>query len=164
MADKLGERGYHDSGVHGELEAEAREIERLVEGLGNDRLLAKFLAVLAAEEEYIEARAGQGRCSHSTGALEDFAAAVAAARLPQATRVELDTHAGRYRRALRALRATTEEIRAVKKEYLRSVQAIDPLLEKLYVGSLERVAAKRRAIERSTRRLSLPVLVVGASC
>ena len=58
----------------------------------------------------------------------------------------------------------TDEIRTIKKEYLRSVQIIDPLLEKLYVGSLERVAAKRRAIERSTRLLSLPVIASAASC
>ena len=161
MADKLGERGYHDSGVHGAIEGAVLELERLVGGLGNDRLLAKFLSVKTAEEEYIEAREDKDALEFA-GALGEFTTAVAAARLPQPTRVELDTNAGRYRRFVERYVQMSEEIRAVKKVYLRSVQTIDPLLEKLYIGSLERVAAKRRAIERSTRLLSLPVIVVGA--
>ena len=142
------------------MEDGVAEMARLVGGLGNDRLLAKLLAVAAAEEEYVEATRDKDALAF-TEAFRDFTAAVAAARLPQAVRGEIDGHAGRYRGLFERYVRMTEEIRTIRKGYLRSVQAIDPLLEKLYVDSLDRVAAKRRAIERSTRLLSLPVLAVG---
>ena len=81
--------------------------------------------------------------------------------MPQAARAEITMHAERYLGFFERYVRMTDEIRTIRKEYLRSVQIIDPLLEKLYIGSLERVAAKRRAIERSTRLLSLPVIAVG---
>ena len=88
MADKLGERGYHDSGAHEAMEAALREMERLVEGLGSDRLRAKLMAVKVAEEEYVEASRDKDALAFAA-AFKDFTAAVAAARLPQAVRAEI---------------------------------------------------------------------------
>ena len=102
MADKLGERGYHDSGAHEEMEAALREVERLVAGLGSDRLLAKILAVKIAEEEYVEATRDKDALAF-TAAFRDFTAAVAAARLPHDVRAELSTHVGALPRSLRAI-------------------------------------------------------------
>jgi PAS domain S-box-containing protein len=160
LADKLGERGYRDVGVHGGMRAEALAMERLVKAHGSDRLLLGLHAVRRAEKYFVD-RESDADILALDAALRDFNAAVAAARLPAEIRAEIRTAAERYVGLFRRYAQATEEIRTVKKEYLRSVQAIDPLLEQLYVGSLERVAAKRRAIERSTRLLSLPVFAVG---
>ncbi len=142
------------------MDAEARGLERLIEGLGNDRLLAMIRTVIIAEEEFLE-RERDADALRFTAALGDFSAGIRGARLPNEILVEINERAGRYGSFFGQYVRTTEELRAIKKEYLRAVQTVDPLLEKLYVGSLERVAAKRRAIERSARRLSLPVIAVG---
>jgi len=161
LVKKFGVRGYSDSGAHGGMDVEVGEIKRLVEGLRNDALLARILAVIVAEKKYVE-RLRDKDVLAFTGALRDFNDAVAGAVLSDALRIELDKRAERYRRFFEQYVQLTEDVRVIKKQYLRSVQAIDPLLERLYVGSLDRVAAKRRAIEKSTRLLSLPIIVVGA--
>lgn len=160
LVEKFGERGYFDSGVHGEMDARARELEKLVARLGNDSLLAKIRAVIHAEEEYIERERDKDVLGF-TETLRDFNAAVATAHIPNATRVELDECAARYRRFFEQYVRATEEARSIKRVYLKDVQAVDPLLERLYVDSLDRVTAKRRAIEASARLLSLPVIIVG---
>jgi PAS domain S-box-containing protein len=160
MVDRLRERGFLEVGVHGALRAEAHEIEQAARGLHSDALLARILAVRRAEKDYVE-RVRDADTAAFGEALREFDAAVAAAGLPGAARAALRARGERYGRLFERYVALTEEIRTVKKGYLRSVQTIEPLLEELYVGARDRVAAKRRAIERSNRLLSLPVLLGG---
>ncbi len=160
LADKFGERGFLDTGIHGSMRSEALEIEKLVRENGSDRLLVGLLVVRRAEKNFVE-REQDADVASLEAALEEFTAAAAAARLPAEARASIQARAARYLGLFLRYVQATEEIRTIKREYLRAVQAVDPLLEQLYVGSLNRVAEKQRAIERSTRRLSLPVIVAG---
>jgi PAS domain S-box-containing protein len=161
LVEKLRARGYLDSGDYGALRAEALAMERLVAGLRSDALLARLLAVRRAEKNFIE-RTQDADAVAVRAALEDFRAALDAARPPAAVMADLRARAERYRGHFERYVRGTEEIRVTKKGYLRSVQAIDPVLETLYVASLDRVAAKRRSLERSSRLLGLPVIAFGA--
>ncbi len=158
LVDKYGERGLFDMGVHGRMRTEALEMERLVREHGNDRLLVGLMKVRRAEKSFLE-REQDADALALESALGEFTAA--AARLPGETLAGIRSGAERYLGFFRSYVRMTEEIRIVKKAYLRSVQAVDPMLERLYVDSLNRVTAKRRAIEASTRRLSLPVIAAG---
>jgi PAS domain S-box-containing protein len=160
LAAKVGARGQHDTGVHGYMETAVQALKRRLDELGSDRLLATSLAVVNAEKAYLDATRDSDVQAFAE-ALKAFDDAVAAARLTPALRDELRANAGRILALFERYVRMTEDIRAIKKECLRSVQAAEPLLENLYVASLARVAEKRRAIGRSTRLLSLPVLVVG---
>jgi PAS domain S-box-containing protein len=160
LVDRLGERGSLDSGVYGEIQAEARALERLVRRHGSQALLARLLEARVAEKTYVERTRDTDVAAHAQ-ALAAFDAAAAAADLPAGARRELAQASARYRDLVARYVQATEEIRSVRSAYLRAVQSVEPLLENLYLASVDRVAAKRRAVERSTRMLSLPVIVAG---
>jgi PAS domain S-box-containing protein len=160
LVERIGERGYLDTGVYGAMRAAAHEMEELVRGAGGDALLARLLEVRRGEKDFIE-RTRDADVTAVREAVGRLVAAAGASALPAASRARLRECAASYLALFERYARMTDEIRTVKQGYLRSVQAIDPLLEQLYAGFLERVLEKQRAIERRTRLLSLPLIVVG---
>jgi PAS domain S-box-containing protein len=160
LVEKFAERGYFDSGAHVVMDARMQELETRVETLGDAALLAQLRAVIIDEEEYIEGERDKDALGFAA-AYRDFTVALATTRATPAAREAIGRSAERYRQLFEQYVRATEEARTIKRAYLKEVQAVDPLLERLYIDALARVAAKHRAIERSTRLLGLPVIVAG---
>ncbi|HEY5998813.1 MAG TPA: PAS domain S-box protein [bacterium] len=162
LADKLRERDAAEGGVYAALQAESRGLEQQARRIGGAPVLSALLALRRAEMDYLD-RGLDTDAAAVRLALARLTTEVAAPPGPVAARQRVRYCAGCYLELFERYVRATEELRDVRKEYLRAVQTIEEPLEKLYVGSLARVGAKRGAIERSTRLLGLPVLGVGVA-
>jgi PAS domain S-box-containing protein len=158
LAEKHGERGSPDAGIYKGMRVEAQAMEKIARESGADPLLLALLTARRAERYYVE-RERLPDARTVAKAVQAFTAA--AESLPERPRRKIAERADRYLERFGQYVRATEAIAALHKDHQRSVETIDPLLESLRASSLQRVAARRRAIERSTRLLGLPVVVGG---
>ncbi len=160
FVDAYGRRGYYESGIEGGLIAEARAMEDLLKSSGDDLLRADLLAVRRAEKNFIE-RSRDRDVSLAREGLDRLRSHVAAAALNEDLKKRVLVRAAAYGVLFGQYVVATEDIRNIKRDYLKAVQAVDPLLEKLYVLSLDRLRTSRNTMEGNIRRADYIVLATG---
>ncbi len=160
LADKYEARGYADTGLEGTMRAAALEIEGMIRRQKNDLLLADLLALRTKEKDFLE-RSNDTDVLMFQEAMERFKTDISASGLSSGLKETIKKKADAFNSLFIKYVQATEDIRQVKKSYLHSIQTVDPMLEKLYVHSLERVKAARNKMGTIIRIFDLPVLVAG---
>ena len=132
MVDKYGTLGSYNSGLEHAFRDTAHEMEKLLERHKSDRLVADLLSMRRREKDFIERNRDSDVALFHEAAVR-FRTDVAQSGLPPGLKGELGKLADTYRSGFEEYVKTTEEIRTIKSGYLKSVQVIEPTLEKLYV-------------------------------
>ncbi len=152
MVEKYGTLGSMNSGIEGAIRDNAHKMEAILKQQGNNLLFADLLQMRRREKDFIM----QNRdvdASEFRKAEDLFEADLSASDTPAERKEELLNLSGTYRSLFEQYVKTFEGIRMDKKEFLKSAQIIEPIFEKLYIGSLTRVASAREDIEKTERML-----------
>jgi diguanylate cyclase (GGDEF)-like protein/PAS domain S-box-containing protein len=155
MVEKYGMLGSMNSGIEGEMRDRAHELEAILKQQGSNILFTDLLSMRRREKDFIM-RNRDVDASEFRKAAELFDADLTASGTSVEKKEELRNLNNTYRLLFERYVQTFEGIRTDKKEFLKSVQVIEPKLEKLYTASLARVASAKEDIEK-TERLLWPV-------
>jgi signal transduction histidine kinase len=132
VVDKYGTIGSYSSGLEGAFRDTAHEMEALLERHGNDRLMADLLSMRRREKDFIMRNRDLDDAEFDRDAAR-FVSDVAASGLSPQLKKRLGKLAGEYRSLFAEYARVIEEIRSAKSDYLKSVQLVEPTLEKLHI-------------------------------
>lgn len=152
MVEKYGMLGSMNSGIEGEMRNKAHELEPLLKQQGNNLLFTDLLSMRRREKDFIM-RNRDVDASEFRKAAELFDTDLTTSSTPAERKEELRNLNSAYRMLFEQYVQAFEGIRTDKKEFLKSVQVIEPKLERLYGASLARVASAKESIEKTERIL-----------
>ncbi len=160
MIEKYGTLGFLDTGLEGAMRAKAHEIENRLNRQRNDLLFSDHLMMRRREKDFIAGNRDIDIAEFRKAAAR-FKIDLAASGAPAGWKEKLGDLTHAYRTLFEQYVRTFEEIRASKKGVLQAVQTIEPVLEKLYSGSLDKVAVARERMKRTEAALrSIKIVIV----
>ncbi|MBI5205662.1 MAG: EAL domain-containing protein [Nitrospirae bacterium] len=133
MVERYGVLGFRDTGLEGVMRGKAHDIGKL---LKQDYLLLHDLLEMRRREKDFIMRIRDIDAAEFRKASDRFTADLAGygERKEDIRQLILE-----YRSSFEKYVFTIEEIREIRKSFLKSVQAIEPVLDQLYIGSFARV-------------------------
>lgn len=147
VVELYGQLGHAENGLEGTVRRDARRIESLLASTPHgERLMVDLLMLRRLEKNYFTDRRGGDADGFAAGIVR-FDAAIAAADPSAVPQKQLHALADAYHRSFSSYVTIEAQIDAEKAGYIAAAHAVEPLIEELYYGTAEDVAATRRHLE-----------------
>jgi PAS domain S-box-containing protein len=158
VVQMYGKIGTDKSGIESSFRATADKMENILRRQNNSALLLKLLALRNSEKDFIiqNLDINLSRIQQSADLLRD---GIGASTLPTDQKKELISSLSGYMNLVRQYANIMNDIEIAREEYLKSLQSVEPKLERLYSISIGNTYRTRTGIQNSEQRIIITILV-----
>ncbi len=150
--------GAEHFGIEGEIRDTALKIEGLLRLEQDTVLLAALFSLRSREKDYFlqDLDAHLAAVTEAAGALKKK---IAAGALDERRKTVLLQQVERYAELIRKYAKTSDAIGAARRQYLHSLQNVEPSLERLSFQMMEKTGRARAGIQSSEARIRTAIIV-----